>query len=400
MRIAIVTETFLPKIDGIVTMVLNTVACLRARGDEVLVFAPGGGPQAVCGAQVIGMPSVRFPFYPELRVAAPRASMRRQLQAFQPDIFHLFEPSLLGVGGIYYGRALNVPVVISCHTNLPAYVHYYKLGFIEGSIWSLMRVRHRGAELNLCTSTVTLSDLQSHGIDRLALWDRAVDAQRFHPSKRSREMRWRLSQGEPEKPLLLHVGRLSAEKDVASLRAVMEALPEARLAIVGDGPVRHELERHFAGVRTHFTGYLVGEELAAAYASADLFVMPSRTETLGLVILEAMASGCPVVACRDGGIPDAVEHEVTGLLCDPADRDGLARTVRRALTCGAELEAIRTRAREDVERRSWQEATDRLRVHYQQAIADWQQKPARARLGGAGRLAQDTALAVLRRALP
>ncbi len=394
------TETFLPKIDGIVTMVLNTVACLQARGDEVRVFAPQGGPAEIFGAPVIGMPALRFPLYPELRVALPRASMRKHLEEFQPDLFHLFEPSLLGIGGLYYARAMGVPVVVSCHTNLPAYVHYYRLGFLEEAVWSLMRVRHRGAELNLCTSTLTMRDLQSHGIEHLALWERAVDAQRFHPSKRCPRMRARLSQGETTGPLLLHVGRLSAEKDVASLRAVISALPQARLAIVGDGPERLHLEKHFAGTRTYFAGYLQGEELAAAYASADLFVIPSRTETLGLVILEAMAAGCPVVACRAGGIPDAVEDGVTGFLFEPADHGGLPRAVRRALTSGEELEAVRARAREDVQQRTWHHATDLLRVHYQQAIAEWQRKPARTRPRTAERLARETALAVLRRALP
>jgi len=261
-------------------------------------------------------------------------------------------------------------------------------------------VRHRAAQLNLCTSTGTLRDLESHGIERLALWQRAVDAERFHPAKRSPRMRFRLSQGEAEKPLLLHVGRLSPEKDVASLRSLMTTIPDAQLAIVGDGPARHKLEAHFAGTNTYFAGYLRGDDLAAAYASADLFVIPSQTETLGLVILEAMAAGCPVVACRAGGVPDAIEDGVTGFLFEPSDPDGLVGAVRRALTHGADLEAIRARAREDVEQRTWQHATEQLRVHYRQAIAEWQQQPARTPPGGAERLARRTALAVLRRALP
>ena len=368
MRIAIVTETFLPKIDGIVTMVTKTVETLQARGDEVLIFAPSGGPAELFGAEVVSLPSVRFPFYPELRVAAPRASMRKHLEAFRPDLFHLFEPSLLGIGGIYYGKVLHVPIVISYHTNLPAYLHYYKLGFFEGATWKLMRERHLRADLNLCTSTVMMDELHHHGIDRLALWERAVDAQRFHPSKCSAQMRNTLSAREPEKPLLLYVGRLSAEKDIGTLREVLRAMPEVRLAIVGDGPVRHELERHFRGTATYFAGYLRGEPLATAYASADVFVMPSKTETLGLVLMEAMAAGCPVVACRAGGIPDAVEDGVTGYLFEPSDRHGLVNTVRRALANPAERATVRARARADVERHSWAGSTDQLRKYYAQAI--------------------------------
>lgn len=394
------TETFLPKIDGIVTMVVNTVECLRAQGDEVLVFAPSGGPAEIFGSPVIGLPSVRFPFYPELRLAAPRASMREQLKLFRPDVLHLFEPSLLGIGGIYYGRALNVPVVISYHTDIPAYLHYYRLGFLEGVTWKLMRTRHSRADLNLCTSTATIEELRLHGIDKLALWERAVDARRFHPSRRSDAMRSTLSQGDTERPLLLYVGRLSAEKDVGSLRAVLEAVPEARLAIVGDGPVRHELEKHFRGTATHFMGYLRGEALAAAYASADLFVLPSKTETLGLVLLEAMASGCPVVACRAGGVPDAVENGVTGYLFEPSDPEGLVQAVKRAMACPAKRAEIQTRARADVERRSWEDATGQLRGYYRQAIEDRRVTPARQRPGRTVRLARQTTLAVLRRLLP
>jgi glycosyltransferase involved in cell wall biosynthesis len=368
MKIAIVTETFLPKVDGIVTMVTKTVETLQARGDQVLIFAPSGGPAELFGAEVVSLPSLPFPFYPELRVAAPRASMRQRLIDFRPDVFHLFEPSLLGIGGIYYGKVLHIPILISYHTNLPAYLHYYGMGFFEGPTWKLMRARHLRADLNLCTSTQMMDELRHHDIDRLALWERAVDAQRFHPSKCSPEMRKTLSAGEPEKPLLLYVGRLSAEKDVRTLREVLRAMPEVRLAIVGDGPMRHELERHFRGTPTYFAGYMRGDPLAAAYASADVFVMPSKTETLGLVLMEAMAAGCPVVACRAGGIPDAVTDGVTGFLFEPADRHGLVDTVKRALANSDERTRVRVEARADVERFSWEGSTDQLRQYYAQAI--------------------------------
>ena len=372
MRIALMTEPFLPKIDGIVTMLTKTVECLRRRGDEVLIFAPSGGPNELFGAEVVSLPSVPFPLYPELRLALPRASMRTKLKAFDPEILHLFEPALLGVGGLYYSQVLKVPLVISCHTNLPAYLRYYKLGALEKLTWMLMRERHRRSNLNLCTSTVTMNDLHSHGIEDLALWESAVDSNLFGPSAGSAKTRNLLSNGEPEKPLLLYVGRLSAEKDVSRLRDVIQALPEARLAIVGDGPLRHELERHFKGTPTVFTGYLRGEALANAYASADLFVFPSKTETLGLVLLEAMASGCPVVACRAGGVPDAVQDGCTGFLFEPTDPDGLVNTVKRALGSRTDLDTIRVQARQDVEQHSWESATEQLRQLYVTTIQNWQ----------------------------
>jgi glycosyltransferase involved in cell wall biosynthesis len=394
------TEPFLPKIDGIVTMLTKTVDCLRRRGDEVLIFAPSGGPKELFGAEVVGLPSLPFPLYPELRLALPRASMRTKLKAFDPDVIHLFEPVLLGVGGLYYSQVLKIPLVISSHTNLPAYLRYYKLGVLEKLTWSLMRERHRRSNLNLCTSTVTMNDLQIHGITDLALWERAVDSNLFGPSARSIEMRNLLSNNEPERPLLLYVGRLSAEKEVARLRDVIHALPEARLAIVGDGPVRHELERHFKGTPTVFTGYMRGGELASAYASADLFVLPSKTETLGLVLLEAMASGCPVVACRAGGVPDAVQDGSTGFLFEPTDPDGLVNAVKRALSNRTDLGTIRMQARQDVEQHSWEGATDQLRQLYVEAIQNRLHAKPREPESAVKRLTSRVTLAALRTLLP
>jgi len=394
MRIVVMTEPFLPKIDGIVTMLTKTVECLRRRGDEVLIFAPRGGPKELFGAEVVGLPSVRFLLYPELRLALPRTSMRAKLKAFNPDVIHVFEPALLGVGGIYYSQVLKIPLVISAHTNLPAYVRYYKLGALEKLTWMLMRERHRRANLNLCTSTVTYKDLETHGIGHLALWERAVDSKLFNPAAKSAEMRNRLSGGEPEKRLLLYVGRLSAEKGIERLKQVMLAFPATRLAIVGDGPERQNLERHFQGTPTVFTGYLRGEALASAYASADLFLFPSATETLGLVLMEAMASGCPVVAGRAGGIPDAVEDGCTGFLFDPDDPNGLVDGLNRALASGSELETIRARARQDTELHNWEDATEQLRRLYEETIKDW--VPAQPRPGTIKRVASRTVLAGLR----
>jgi glycosyltransferase involved in cell wall biosynthesis len=351
-------------------MLTNTVECLRRNGDEVMIFAPSGGPSELFGAEVVGMPSMAFLLYPELRIALPRTSMRQKLERFQPDVLHVFEPVLLGVGGIYYSAELHIPLVVSYHTNLPAYLRYYKLGIIEKLTWSLMRLRHRRANLNLCTSTAMIDDLKGHGIDHLALWERAVDAGQFRPSMASPEMRSRLSGGCPESPLLLYVGRLSAEKEIVRLKELFSAIPGMQLAIVGDGPLRAELKQEFKGTATVFTGYMQGAELASAYASADLFVLPSRTETLGLVLLEAMAAGCPVVACRAGGVPDAVEHGVTGFLFDPDDRDSLVGTVQQAWNSNGQLDTVRRNALQDVERHSWARATSELKQSYSQAIAD------------------------------
>lgn len=371
MRIAFFTETFLPKMDGIVTTLCQTIRQLRELGHEVLIFAPEGGLAEYEGFPIVGMKSRAFPLYPELRLGFPRASMRQVLTAFRPDILHVADPALLGIAGLYYGGgqdggALRLPLVVAYHTDLPKYLRYYRLGFLESSVWKILRTRHNRATLNLATSEVMVSQLREHGIAPVSLWPGAVDADLFRPCRRSAGMRERLTEGNPASPLLLYVGRLSAEKNLESLRSLLEALPQARLALVGGGPHRSKLEKHFAGLPVHFAGFLYKEELAAAYASSDLFVMPSRTETLGLVVLEAMASGLPVVAARAGGIPEMIDDGVTGYLVE-TEAEAIER-VRALLGSQADRESMGQRARAAASSRSWRNATLQLVAQYEKAM--------------------------------
>lgn len=372
MRIAFFTETFLPKMDGIVTTLCQTVRQLKQLGYQVLIFAPEGGITDFEGFRVVGMRSQAFPLYPELRLALPRASMRRVLAEFKPDILHVADPALLGIAGLYYGGgedggALQLPVVVSYHTDLPNYLRYYGLRFPETCLWKVLRTRHNRATLTLCTSEVMVRQLRQHGIAPVALWPGAVDADLFRPGCRSEEMRRRLTQGQPDGPLLLYVGRLSAEKNLESLRSLLEAIPQARLALVGDGPLRRKLQKHFEGLPVFFAGFLYSQELASAYASSDIFVMPSRTETLGLVVLEAMASGLPVVAARAGGIPELIKDEVTGYLVE-TERETIER-VRALLASKQDREAMGEKARAEASNRSWKNATQQLLGQYEEAIA-------------------------------
>ena len=182
-------------------------------------------------------------------------------------------------------------------------------------------------------------------------------------------MRQRLSQNHPESPLLLYVGRLSAEKEIERIKPILEGIPEARLALVGDGPHREALEKHFAGTNTFFVGYLAGTDLASAFASADAFIFPSRTETLGLVLLEAMAAGCPVVAARSGGIPDIVTDGVNGYLFEPkSDDSGAIAATLRLLEEKQEREVIRQNARQEAERWGWSAATNQLQNFYEAVV--------------------------------
>ena len=368
MRIALFTETFLPKVDGIVTRLKHTVERLQRFGDQVLVFSPEGGLQEYKGAKIHGVSGFPLPLYPELKLALPRPSIGEALEAFKPDLIHVVNPAVLGLAGIYYSKSLDIPLVASYHTHLPKYLEHYGLGMLEGLLWEILKGMHNQAQLNLCTSTAMQQELTEHGIERVEVWQRGVDTELFRPALASQEMRSHLSQGCPDGPLLVYIGRLSAEKEIDRIKPVLETIPNARLALVGDGPYREELEKHFADTPTHFVGYLAGEELASAYASADAFIFPSRTETLGLVLLEAMAAGCPVVAARSGGIPDIVTDGVNGYMFDPTDEEGAIAAAQRLFDSGNERETLRRNARLEAERWGWAAATRQLQQYYQDVL--------------------------------
>jgi glycosyltransferase involved in cell wall biosynthesis len=368
MRIALFTETFLPKVDGIVTRLRHTIEHLQRNGDRVLVVAPEGGLTEYKGAKVHGIPGVPLPLYPELKLGLPPLGTRKVIEKFNPDLIHVVNPAVLGLGGIYYAKTLNIPLVASYHTHLPQYLQHYGLGALEGLLWELLKAAHNQAQLNLCTSTAMVEELVSRGIENVDLWQRGVDTEMFQPHLASNHMRSRLSQENPDSPLLLYVGRVSAEKQIDEIKHILEAIPEARLAIVGDGPHRETLEAHFAETNTHFVGYLQGLELGSAYACADAFIFPSRTETLGLVLLEAMAAGCPVVAARSGGIPDIVTDGVNGYLFEPDDPQGAISATKRLLEAREEREQIRLNARKEAERWGWASATRQLQNYYREIV--------------------------------
>ncbi|MBD2719937.1 MULTISPECIES: glycosyltransferase family 1 protein [unclassified Synechococcus] len=369
MKIAFFTETFLPKVDGIVTRLTKTVQQLVLAGDEVLIFCPEGAPDGYMGARVVGVPAMPLPLYPELKLALPRPAVSEALDRFGPDLVHVVNPAVLGLGGIWLAKSRGLPLVASYHTHLPKYLEHYGMGMLEPLLWELLKAAHNQAQLNLCTSTAMVEELAARGIQHTALWQRGVDTDLFRPELASGAMRERLHGGHDDTGhLLLYIGRLSAEKQIERIRPVLEAMPQARLALVGDGPHRQQLERHFDGTATTFVGYLAGQELASAYASGDAFLFPSSTETLGLVLLEAMAAGCPVVGANRGGIPDIVSDGVNGCLYDPDQPASLTTAVQRLLGDPAARRQLRLAAREEAERWGWAGATAQLQGYYRQVL--------------------------------
>jgi len=343
-------------------------------GDEVVVFCPEGCPDEYMGARLIGVPAMPLPLYPELKLALPRPAVSEAIDEFQPDLIHVVNPAVLGLGGIWLAKSKNIPLVASYHTHLPKYLEHYGLGMLEPLLWEMLKAAHNQALLNLCTSTAMVQELSDKGIQHTDLWQRGVDTDLFRPELRSATMRERLLGGHDDRGgVLLYVGRLSAEKQIERIRPVLEALPDTRLALVGDGPHRQQLEKHFDGTATTFVGYLSGEELASAYASGDAFLFPSSTETLGLVLLEAMAAGCPVVGANRGGIPDIITDGTNGCLYEPDGADGgaesLIEATQRLLGDATERQALRTAARQEAERWGWAGATEQLRGYYRQVLS-------------------------------
>jgi len=233
MRIALFTETFLPKVDGIVTRLKHTVDHLQRQGNQVLVFSPEGGLTEYRGARIHGVSGFPLPLYPELKLALPRPSIGEALDAFQPDLVHVVNPAVLGLAGIYYSKSKALPLIASYHTHLPKYLEHYGLGMLEGLMWELIKAMHNQAQINLVTSTAMQAELSEHGVENIEVWQRGVDTELFRPELASAAMRDRLSQGHPEAPLLLYIGRLSAEKEIDRIKPVLEAIPGSRLALVG-----------------------------------------------------------------------------------------------------------------------------------------------------------------------
>ncbi|XP_059667937.1 sulfoquinovosyl transferase SQD2 [Cornus florida] len=363
----------------------NFIRYLREMGDEVMVVTTHEGvPQEFYGAKLIGSRSFPCPWYSKVPLSlalSPR--IISAVAEFKPDIIHASSPGIMVFGALIIAKLLCVPLVMSYHTHVPVYIPRYTFSWLVKPMWLVIKFLHRAADLTLVPSAAIGKDLEAARVtaaNKIRLWNKGVDSESFHPRYRSHEMRVRLSNGEPERPLIVHVGRIGVEKSLDFLKSVMDRLPDARIAFIGDGPYREELEKLFRGMPAVFTGTLQGEELSEAYASGDVFVMPSESETLGLVVLEAMSSGLPVVAARAGGIPDIIpeDHEdKTGYLFKPGDLDDCLSKLAPLLRDRQLRETIGKAARLEMEKYDWKAATKVIRnEQYNAAIWFWRKKRA------------------------
>ena len=369
MRIALFTEVFLPKIDGVVTRVARTLDQLKAMGHEVIIVAPRPSVESYQGFEVVTVPSTALRVYPELKYGWATPAALKQVKAFQPDIVHAVNPVWLAAAGVFFARSNHLPLLASFHTNVADYMRTLGLRPVATPVQHLIRYFHNRAAVNLVTSGPMAAKAHAVGLNNVHIWPKAVDTEMYRPDRATAAMREELTGGHPSDPCLIYVGRVSKEKNLAILpeimSAVREKLPTARLAVVGSGPFRDELEAMLDPAWSTFTGYKGGEDLAAAYASADAFIFPSKTETLGLVALESMASGVPVIGANAGGIPYIIHDGIDGYLAEP---DFPAHWVKQICASLDNRDTVGAAARVEAEKFSWRQATERLVGYYQETI--------------------------------
>lgn len=379
MRVAIITENFLPKLDGVTRTLARLLEYLQANGHRALLLGPDSGMQEYAGAEVVGTAGFPLPFYPELKFNFFRPLFIRRLNEFQPDIVHLVDPVVLGATGLAAARFLNKPVVSSYHTNMAAYCAYFGVPIFTRPMWAYNRLIHSQCALTFCPSPSTAGMLEKQGFQNLRIWSRGVDTTLFRPERRSAELRtsWLHRRKRPgEKTVLLYAGRISWEKNLRLLTQAYRNMDHKRchLVIVGQGPAFGEVQQALADLPVTFTGYLQGDDLAAAYASADIFVFPSRSETFGQVVLEAMASGLPVVGVYSEGICDLVQNGETGYLLDTQGlsekEEALAyQEIVAHLIANVPLrQRMGQAALQEARQRSWPEAMKNLVQGYRDVI--------------------------------
>lgn len=384
LRIAVVTETWPPEVNGVSTTIARVVDGLRRRGHALQLIRPrqaGEGdaaPPSAPGFSEHLLPGLPIPRYPHLRMGLPAgAALRALWRDAPPDLVHVATEGPLGGSAVRAARRLGLPLSSDFRTNFHAYSRHYGLGWLHRPIMGWLRSVHNRTGFTMVPTEALRAALAAEGFERLAVVARGVDTQAFHPARRSEALRaaWGVAPGQP---VLLYVGRLAPEKNLALLLRAFDAMRAERrglrLVLVGDGPMRADLQRRLPDAV--FAGQRLGDELAAHYASGDLFVFPSLTETYGNVTPEAMASGLPVLAFDTAAASQLIRHGDNGLLAAPDDADGFVRLARRLVDDLPAARALGLRARDSVCSQGW----DRIVVQIEALMrAELRRAPAPSR---------------------
>ncbi|MEW5791860.1 MAG: glycosyltransferase family 4 protein [Pseudomonadota bacterium] len=367
MRLTLVTETFPPEVNGVAMTLGRWVEAFRARGHAVQVIRPRQAGEAAALALV---PGLALPFYREVRIGLAGAGhLRRLLTQASTELVHIATEGPLGWAALRAAERLGLPIASSFHTNFDHYAGHYRLGAFETLARTYLRHFHNRTDITLVPSESTRTRLLSQGFQRVEIWSRGVDGALYHPRHRDAALRASLGLG-PDDPLLLYVGRLAYEKNLPVLldafQRLRERLPapqrdKLRLALVGGGPLLTRLQAATpAGVV--LAGVQRGVDLSRWYASADIFAFPSCSETFGNVVLEAQASGLPVVAFDSPGVNERVTHGQDGLLVPPSA--DLAEPLAALCQDPSRRRALGLAARRQAERQSWEHVFDGLEQRY------------------------------------
>jgi glycosyltransferase involved in cell wall biosynthesis len=365
-RLALFCDSYLPQLNGVSLLLQRLTSAVQERGGAVRVFTTTD-PHAGENPDIRRWPSVSLWLYPEHRLALPTpASVRRELRAWQPTLVHAASPFGMGIAARAGANDLGIPFVSSYHTSWSAYTRFYGLGALRNITWTYLRWYHNGGMRTYCPTHAVQHELQAHGIRRTAIWSRGVDTTRFSPAFRSRALRERLDVDD-DTVLAIYVGRLGAEKGLAVAMHGMHAVHRQRgrrvvCAIAGDGPYADELRR-IAPPGTLFVGRLSGRDLSEFYASADVFMFPSATDTFGNVLLEAMASGLPVVGAAVGPTRELL-GATRGVTFPPGDAAMFATRLRELADDPTRRAALAADALSFARTRTWDAVFDELFADY------------------------------------
>ncbi|HEY8258211.1 MAG TPA: glycosyltransferase family 1 protein [Gemmatimonadales bacterium] len=374
LRIALFSEVYWPMVSGVGVTLLRLTDALQARGHAVRVYTatyalPPGTPNR---PEVHRSPSIPLFLYPDVQWAFPRLrDVVDDLARFRPDVIHVATEFSLGIAGVKAARQLQLPVIASAHTDYDQYAARYGVPWALKAGWHYLRWFYSQAHRVLCPSRIYEEHLHSHGVTHTGLWSRGVDPDVFSPRFRHTAYRERFGV-EPGDLLVTYIGRLAREKNLDLLLEAWDAIvPDrgsAQLVLVGQGPLEEEIRRReMPGV--HVTGLLHGRELAQAYASADLFVFPSTTETFGNSLLEAMGSGLPPLVAASGGVLEFSAHGENAWLVEPDSAPAIAEGLVRLLQDEALRRRLARGALKAARARDWTTVYDRLIADYRAAIS-------------------------------
>ncbi len=371
MKLALVTETFPPEVNG-VAMTLGVIAReLGRRGHEVTVYHPRRDDLPAGGSrpefQQVGLPGFPVPGYPQLRLGWPAGhTFRRRWRAERPDLVHVVTEGPLGASAVGAARALGLPVTSSFHTNFHGYARDYGVGLLRGPVLAWLRRLHNRTDRTFAPTEELCAELEGRGFRNLAVLSRGVDTWQFHPSRRHAELRFRWG-ADPETPVVLHVGRMAAEKNYGLLFRAYDAMraanPRLRFVLAGEGPLRARLQREHP--ECIFAGFFSREEIGRYYASADIYIHASLSETFGNVVTEAMASGLAVAGFDYAAARRFVQHGRTGLAVPVGDEEALIDAAVLLATDDLLRAQLRAAARSPVEAQSWETVIARFEADLQ-----------------------------------